>query len=234
MNRIFPKQNIALGILLLFTISLAGCKPVHLKTLDLTPSKLNTGETGSGGSEGWCFSQGNPPFSSFSAGPDQVLVGFDNFFKAGADPFPCNDLRATVFRGQVEFDVSKFDSIVSADLLFDTVGSVKRESGETTSTSPPTSFATTLGMATSPVSDKFFFDNEVSLNAGPSFDIGVSNQVRDWLDKSHGNNGFVLAGPTGLVDDNNLPENNKAEVSFYGNFKLRIVYNPDQNPKAPQ
>ena len=45
---------------------------------------------------------------------------------------------------------------------------------------------------------------------------------------------FVLAGPTGLVDLNNLPENNEGKLSWYGNFKLRIVYNPALNPRAPQ
>jgi len=237
MKTIIKKTNAILIGLILFALFMSGCdkcSPVALKTMDLKPTATFTGSSGTSGSEGWCFSQGNPPPSSFSAGPGQVMVGFDNFFKPGADPFPCNDLRDTVFRGNVAFDVSQFDSVASADLLFDTQNSIERSNGETTASSPPKSFATVFGTATSTSTGKLPFDNEASLPGGQSIDVGVSSQVRSWVDKSHPNHGFVIAGPTDLVDSSNPPENNQAKVSWYGNFKLRIVYNPAQNPHAPQ
>jgi hypothetical protein len=131
------------------------------------------------------------------------------------------------------FDVDQFDSIVSADLIFDTDKSIERSNGETVGSSPPKSFATEFGMATS-LDGAISFDREIPMPSGPSYSMGVSSQVRDWVDKSHVNHGFSITGPTGPVDDNHIPENNDAKISWYGNFKLRIVYNPKQNPNAPQ
>jgi hypothetical protein len=227
------RKRAALIAALLLAATLIGCKPVTLKTLELQPGKMHQAQTGSGGSFGFCLSQGDPPQSSFSPGKGQVVVGFDNFLKPGSGPFPCNDVRATVFRGDVPFDVSMFDSIVTADLLFDAQGSVTRSGGEATGTSPPTSHATTLGLATSPLTGQQLFDNDVTMPAGPSFNMGVSSQVRQWIE-GRTNLGFVLAGPTGLVDSSNFPKNNDAKVTWYGNFRLRIAYDPAQNPKAPQ
>ena len=236
-TQVISRKSVTFAMLMLLMITLSGCdkcSPVILKTLELQPGRIANGAPGVRGSSGWCLSAGNPPPTSFSPGPRQVMVGFDNFFEAGSDPFPCDDIRAQVFRGAVPFDVSQFDSVVSAELLFDTQGSIIRSGGETTSTSPPTSHATTLGVATPPLTANLFFDNDASLAGGPNINIGVSSQVRDWVDKSKPNLGFVLAGPTGLVDSSNPPENNDAKVSWYGNFRLRIVYNPALNPRAPQ
>jgi len=209
------------------------CDSVKLKTIELEPSDIRNHAPGSKGSKGVCFSEADPPLSSFTAGDGQAMVGFDNFFKAGTNPFPCDDFRAQVFRSAVEFDLKKFDSIVSADLLFETDKSIQRGNGETVGSSPPKSFATSLGMVTSD-SDGIQFDREVALPSGPSFNIGVSSQVRDWIDGSHNNLGFSITGPTGLVDHNNIPENNDAKISWYGSFRLRVTYNPAQNPDAPQ
>ncbi len=236
MNRNFHSRSLALFLIAFSMLTLAGCDKcdsVSLKTIEPDPTDIQNQAPGSKGSQGVCFSEADPPLSSFTAGPGQALVGFDNFYKHGTQPFPCDDFRAQVFRAAVLFDVKKFDSITSADLLFDTQNSIVRSNGETTGSSPPKSFANLLGMVTSQ-SDGIQFDNDVPLPAGPSFAIGVSSQVRDWVDNSHTNLGFSLTGPTGLVDHNNIPENNDAKVSWYGNFRLRIVYNPKQNPDAPQ
>ena len=236
MNRNFHSRSLALFLIAFSMLTLAGCDKcdsVSLKTIELDPTDIQNQAPGSKGSQGVCLSEADPPLSSFTAGPGQALVGFDNFYKHGTQPFPCDDFRAQVFRAAVLFDVKKFDSITSADLLFDTQNSIVRSNGETTGSSPPKSFANLLGMVTSQ-SDGIQFDNDVPLPAGPSFAIGVSSQVMDWVDSSHTNLGFSLTGPTGLVDHNNIPENNDAKVSWYGNFRLRIVYNPKQNPDAPQ
>ncbi len=230
------RKYLTLASLILLALTLTGCDkctPVTLKTIDLQPGRIVQASPGVRGSSGWCLSAGNPPQSSFSPGPRQIIVGFDNFFEAGSDPFPCDDIRAVVFRGAVPFDISQFDSIVTAELLFDAQNSVTRSNGETIGTTPATSHATTLGIATPPLTGKLLFENDVTLAGGSSFNIGVSGQVRDWIGGKP-NLGFVLAGPTGLVDSSNPPENNDAKVTWYGNFRLHIVYNPAQNPRAPQ
>jgi hypothetical protein len=229
-------RRAALFLMAALTVSgCQGCPPVTLKTLDLNPTSLAVGTSGVSGSTGWCLSAGNPPPSTFSAGKGQLMAGFDNFFKAGAPPFPCNDVRAVVFRSGVLFDVSQFDSIVSADLLFDTQNSISRSGSETTPQSPPASNATTLGVGTKTFTTAMPDDNEASI-AGLSgaIDVGVSSQVGDWVTKARPNFGLVIWGPHGPVDPNNPPEDNDAKITWYGNFKLRVIYNPAQNPRAPQ
>lgn len=211
-----------------------GCPPVTLKSTDLSPTNRPTGSSGTAGSVGYCLSAGNIPPSTFSAGSGQVMVGFDNYFEAGSDPFPCDDIRAIVFRGGLRFDLSQFDSIVSAELFFQTDSSVSRTGGATIGTIPGISHATTLGVATQAFSSKMLFDNDAPLAAGPNINVAVTGQVKDWVSNSRPNFGFVLAGPTGLVNSSNPPKNNDAKVSWYSSFRLRITYNPVQNPKAPQ
>ncbi|HVF30852.1 MAG TPA: hypothetical protein VNA22_07775 [Pyrinomonadaceae bacterium] len=219
-------------LLLLCTLFLTSCTdpPTTLKTLDLTPSTLFVGRPMFGGKRGLCVNADPPPPSTFSAGANQLMVGFDNFFSEGTF---CNRLRAQVFRGHVDFDVSQFDSIVSANIIFDTEGSVERIT-ETIGQNPAKSYATILGLATPPVTDKLLYDADVPLGNGPSFNFSVTSQVKSWLDGSHPRAGFVLAGPTDLPDAVSFPENNEAKVSGYGNFKLRVVDKPSLNPRAPQ
>lgn len=229
------RPGAALPVLLtiLSLIGCLGCPPVTLKTIDLTPS-FATGTSGISGSVGFCLSAGHPPPSSFSVGSAQVMVGFDDFFKAGAPPFPCDDVRAAVFRAGVIFDVSSFDSIVSANLLFDTQASVTRTGGIFLPEAPAISHATTIGVGTQAFTSKMPDTNEASLPGGPSVNVGLSQQVRDWITKTVPNFGFVISGPRGPVDPQNPPKDNNAQVSWYTNLRLRVVYNPAQNPRAPQ
>lgn len=207
-----------------------GCQQVDLSTIELRPVSLRTGNFGKTGSKGWCLSRGNPPPSPFSDGPNRILVGYDNFFKKGTNPFPCDDIRVQIFRGGVLFDLAQFDVIGTAELLFDVVASVARPEGAAT---PPASFATTLGIATQAFTEHMLFDEEVMLpGGGPSFVVGVSSQVRDWITNARPNFGFVIAGP--LMDLSTIPNNNDARLSWYGNFRLRVLYNPALNPRAPQ
>ena len=233
MRTILECSCLRLTFLILSTLLLAGCDQVSLKTLELQPIDIVAKSAGAKGSKGVCVAQADPPFSTFSAGPDQALVGFDNFYERGSAPLPCDDFRAQVFGSAIVFDPKDFYDIVSADFLFDTQSSVQRSNGETLGSSPPRSWATELGMATSH-ENSVEFDNAVPLPFGPSFAIGVSDQVRKWIDDSHTNLGFSINGPTGPVDNNHIPENNDAKLSWYRNFRLRIVYNPKQNPNAPQ
>lgn len=237
MNRIVTARWATLTALVLFCLALPGCKgctPNTVKTIELTPVELATGSSGTAGSLGWCLSAGNVPMSPFSPGAGQVMVGFDNFFRAGSGPFPCDDLRAVVFRGVVRFDLSQFDSVGNSTLLFDAQNSIQRSGGETIGTSPATSHATTLGVATQANTGQQPFANDVGLPATHAINIGVASQVQDWVQNTRPNLGFVVAGPTGLVNTSNPPKDNDAKISWYGNFRLRVTYNPAQNPRAPQ
>lgn len=217
------------------TLPLAACppRPVQLKTLVIGPATFATGMAGFQGSTGYCLSAGRPPPSPFRAGPGQVMVGFDDFFKAGSDPFPCDDIRAVVFRAGVMFDLSQFDSTVAATLTFGTAASVSRGAGGT-STSPVRSVATTLGVGTQAFTNLMPDDNQATLPPGPAVKIVVSGQVRDWVDKSRPNFGFVVSGPRGPVSKSSPPKDNDAQLSWYQTFRLEIVYNPALNPRAPQ
>ncbi len=224
----------ALPIVLALLPGCGGCPQVTLKTLDLQPTRVATGTDGFQGSMGYCLSAGHPPPTAFSPGAGRVMVGFDDFFDPGSDPFPCDDIRAVNFRAGLLFDVSQFDSLVTADLLFDTVDSIIRTGGETIGTSTPKSHATELGVGTQAFTTALPYDNEASLPAGPNMNIGVSGQVKDWVDGTRPNFGFVLSGPRGPISKSNPPKDNDAKVSWYSNFRLRVTYNPAQNPRAPQ
>lgn len=226
---------LARAAVVLAPLVLGGCPPgPTLRTLDLTPVNLSTGTSGAAGAEGWCVSAGSVPPTTFSPGRGQVIVGFDDYFQPGAQPFPCNHLRDDVFRAGVQFDLSQFKKVGIATLSFDTVASVSRANGETVGTSPPTSFATTLGVGTQPFSAAFPDTNEVSLPAGPTVSVGVGSQVSAWVTNPASNFGFVIWGPRGPVNLSNPPEDNDAQVSTYQNFHLSVVYNPALNPNAPQ
>jgi hypothetical protein len=225
-------RTLLIGAALLLTLIAAGCNgcpAVTLKTLDL-PGRPSTGRSGPAGARGVCLSKPNLTPSAFAAGPSQILVGFDDYYKAGTNPFPCDEFRSQIFRGGLLFDLSPFDAIVSASLLFDTASSVSRQNGESLGSIPGKSYATTLGMATQAFSAPMFADNDAPLGPGPTFDIGVTSQVKDWVAKARPNFGFVVGGPRSAA----IYEDNDAQVSFYQNFRLRVVYNPAQNPRAPQ
>ncbi len=170
-----------------------GCPPVTLKTLEIRPANMATGTSGMAGSFGDCFSAGEvPPGPPFGNGPGEVKVGFDDFYRPGTEPFPCNDIRNAIFRAGVRFDLSQFDVIVTADLLFDTIRSMTRTGNEF----PPVSHATTLAVATQAFTSHMLADNEAFLPGGPSINIGVTSQVRDWVSNNRPNFGFVIAGAT--------------------------------------
>lgn len=212
---------------------LTGCKSQDTtKVIQLEPVHVSTERLGGAGSRGFCMTVGDVTDSPFAAIPGDILVGFDNFFRPGSGPFPCDDFRARVFLGAVQFDVSKFDDIGTASLTFNVVGSVQRAGGQNIGSSPPASHATTLGMAKSPSSTQF--DQEVALPAGSGqMRVWVTGQVRDWVDNVHPNFGFVFAGPRPIPDTSHPPKDSDAALSWYRGFKLEIYYNAADNPRAP-
>ena len=67
----------------------------------------------------------------------------------------------------------------------------------------------------------------------PTYSIGVSDQVRQWLSGSHTNNGFIIAGPI-LNFPSNLPQDNNGNVTAR-KYKLntpmvRRVLAPGEEP----
>jgi|SRR6516162_3918791 hypothetical protein len=222
----------------IFLLLLAGCSTVNSITLNLAPTGLNPFAITWNGEHRhtfgfWCgiLTVGTGP--SFSAGDGETLSGFEDLFDPGTDPFPCVVHAVNLYRGLVAFDLSQFDTIVSADLKFTVDSSIARN-GELVGQNPPACNATTLGMVST--SDLRSFDNPVSLPpCGPSLDVGVSDQVRQWIGSppGHPNFGFVIAGPQLDIPDN-LPDDNSAAITWYGNFQLNVLYDPSQNPRAPQ
>ena len=82
------------------------------------------------------------------------------------------------------------------------------------------------------------YDNDVTVGScgpliSPNCSIDVSHQVNQWLKQQHFNWGFIIAGPK-LSTDDPLPKDNNAQLTWYKNFKLVILYNPALNPRAPQ
>ena len=235
MNRISLFQKLAIVFIAIGVFALTTCSdpPTRIKTLELTGKNLFTSKFRFGGDKGFCISSVSVPNTPFSAGSNEVMVGHDNFFVSGTF---CDRLRALTFRGHVDFDVSQFDSIINANMVYDVLASAERTGDGTIGRTPPKSFANVLGLQTSPVDIfRLNFDSDAPLfDNGPSFDIAVTRQVQSWLDGSHVNEGFILAGPLPLPDHNDPHENNEVKLSWYGNFRLRISYNPAANPRAPQ
>ena len=230
MNRL----HISIALLIL-----TGCGTVNSITLNPSPTALNPSAITWNGDHRdtkgfWCSIITYSLGPSFSAGDGQTLSGFEDLFDPGSGPFPCVVHADDIYRGVVAFDLSQFDTIVSADLKFSTDSSVTGAAPNFVGQNPPACNATTLGMASS--SDLRSFDNLVSLPpCGPSLDVGVRDQVRQWLGSlpAHPNFGFVIAGPKlSLPDD--LPDDNNTNVTWYGNFQLTVLYDPSQNPRAPQ
>ena len=162
------------------------------------------------------------------------MVGYDDYFRAGTDPFPCDDVRFTVYRGWVKFDLSQFDSLGVASLLFDLESFGTRVDGRAVKSSPGNSVATVLGVATQSFSPELPYDNAASLPAGVNINVGVGGQVRDWVSGSRPNFGFVIDTSRDRFNASYHPKDNELQVSWYTNFRLRVVYNPALNPRAPQ
>ena len=222
---------IALSVLLF----LSGCPPtpVQLKTINLQWSQLSWNDAEDLYIGFWCdFSiQSNGLGPSYSSGSDNTLSGYEDFYDSGSGPFPCVQNGNIYYRGGFAFDLSQFDSVVAATLTFDVENSISAN-GEVVGQIPPACNATTLGTATG--TDYYYFDNPVSLPpCGPSYSIDVSSQVRDWINQSHANYGFMLAGPK-LDFPNNVDQDNSAKITWYTNFQLAVLYNPALNPRAPQ
>ena len=236
---------------LLLPLLLGGCPPmpVTLKTITLRPSLDEFGE------QSWflnSFCAGVAPFGTGPVSPapsGQIYVGFQDVYARGAEPFPCQWEDDLLYRGHITFDLSQFDAITDATLLFGLVSSQSTSlapsagPGVIMQDNPPQSYATTVGMSTGTKNEGqgpyyWDFDNPVSLPACTSMmftpcSLDVSAQVRMWFSGTHPKYGFIVAGPV-MDFPSSLPHDNNANISWYGGIQLQIVYNPALNPRAPQ
>jgi len=228
---------------------LSGCPQGTIKSITLSPSQTNGTSQYWYSQNAYCdvslpgqglFTNGLGPQTT---GPGEAYSGFEDIYNRGADPFPCIEQQQTLYRGQVFFDLSRFDSIGSATLSFNVENSLA-ENGGVNPQIPAVSNATTLGMSTGTIDTSngpgyWNYDNDVpmpSCSGGliqPNCSIEVISQVQSWVGHAHLNFGFVIAGPI-LNFPNDLPSDNNGNVTWYNNFQLVIVYNTTQNPRAPQ
>lgn len=223
-------NRVLLGITLLL---LCGCGPT--KTTTLQPTQINWSHLDSYYAGFWCDfgiqSTGTGP--SYGAWPGYVLSGYEDHYEPGSGTFACVEKNDHYYRGGVLFDVSQFNTIIGANLTFNVASSVWGD-GEVTGQNPPLCNATTLGEGSGDWSGGMPFDNPASMPpCGPSLNLDVSSQVRDWITGTHANFGLILAGPK-LDFPSDLPEENATSISWYNNFQLVVQYNPADNPRAPQ
>jgi hypothetical protein len=223
---------------------LTGCPPVTpvtLKTVTLSPSAIYW-EPDNYINLSWECSystQWNGLGPSYSAGSNDTLSGYESLYLQGSGPAPCTQQSWTNYRGTIVFDLSQFDAAI-ASLTFNVESSLAVSPTGGGTQTPPNCNATTLGMATG--TDHYNFDNPVSLPTGcsvlipPTYSLNVNTQVQSWLNGSHGNYGFILAGPNlDLQDESDHNYNgDTASVSWYNDFQLVVTYNPALNPRAPQ
>jgi hypothetical protein len=144
----------------------------------------------------------------------------------------------------VAFDSSQFDSIDNADLVFELTRSISEKNNEVNSQIPPVSNSTVLGIGTATWNfgrdtADMPYETAPAINwpqpesSGSPYHVPVAQIAQNWATHAHGNFGFVFAGPT-LDFPDDLPDDNDASISWYGNFKLIVRYDPSKNPRAPQ
>lgn len=256
-------RKLAVVLSTVASVALTGCNPqVVIKSVTLSPTAVNWGAQSYYYSS-WECSVPLPGQGFFTNGLGMEVInageapsGTDDIYNQGANPAPCTESMQWLYRGNVQFNLSQFDTITSANLQFGLNRSTGGDAGTANTQTPPQCVATVLGLSTGTRDDgsgPYYWDydpNTVASMPGPTppaacqtlisplFNIGVSQQVRDWLTPAGTpgggfiNNGFILAGPNlgspGRISDNN------SNVSFYNDFHLVIYYNPAQNPRAPQ
>jgi hypothetical protein len=180
----------------------------------------------------YCFyTRGLGP--SFSPSGQQLLVGFEDFWDAGTNPFPCYEKIDHAYRTAIKFDMGPLagKKIWSATLSFTNQKTVA------TIAAPP---ATCLSQimygigdwsgAQNLISGDPYLDLPTGTNVNvsnakvhiansTSFQIDVTDSVRAWLDGSRPNFGFVFRGPR-----ENYARDNDQCGSFYGNVSLAVEY----------
>jgi hypothetical protein len=216
--------------------------PWHFRIDELKPTYVSTVFPGPALQAGYCLSSPRyPPLQYNGSGTlDEAMVGYENFYDPGTAPLACHVYRATLARGQVKFSIENYDSILSAILLFDTLRSVEGPTPQgMISRLPGTSFATRIGMAADesfgPPSFPLIDEVRLGWKSHP-VEIDITSYVGQWVSGARMNNGLLLANDLELLPAvaDRLPKNSDVQLSWYGNFRLRVLYNVPDNPRTPQ
>jgi hypothetical protein len=217
---------------LLVIILLSACAPI--KQIELRPQLVRTGIGGFGVSEGVCLSVGSAPPLAFLPRFGEAMVGFDDYYDPGTNPFPCSTSRMAIYRSVVIFDLSQFDHIAAGSLTFFLSSSASRANGEFTRSIPGlNSVATAWGPGTQAPSNDLPYDYFGDLGPGTNQKIPLDTALSEWSSHTRANFGIVLDAPR-TVTPGDHPKDNDLQISWYDNFRLLITYNPKLNPRAPQ
>jgi hypothetical protein len=162
------------------------------------------------------------PPESISAG--STLVGFTNYYDPGTNPFPCRLSSDEVFRGVVRFDLSliqkmKPDFVESAHFNYVISKSVFCSSSAGRCVTDRRNCVAEALVSTIDVRGKSQVPGDLphgdSYGFGPSGD--VTSVVREWINGTTRNFGFVLKGV-----DESYATNNTACYSVLSNFTLTV------------
>jgi hypothetical protein len=162
---------------------------------------------------------GLPPISAGS-----TLVGFSNYYDPGTNPFPCRLSSDEVYRGAVRFDLSaiqklKPDFVESANLNYVVSQSVFCSSAGGRCVTDRRNCVAEALVGTVDLRGKTHVPGDLppgeSYRFGPSGD--VTSVVREWINGTRPNFGFVLKGA-----DESYGTNNSECQSILTGFTLTV------------
>lgn len=190
--------------------------------------------------------------------PDPVgkaqSVGFQDFYLEGSGPFPCSSYQDEHHRLVFTFDLSPFDDIVDGVITLVVARSSTRTRASWNQDAKRTSRATQIGVAAKvPVvvikniakGEQTTTVDDVELPAmtdGDAFDTGVNpvlkvnatQVINKMLRGQEPTRAFVVAGPHTLSTTDSQSLGNAGVLSWYEVARLRVIYCPNKNPRAPQ
>ena len=168
--------------------------------------------------------------------PDEIIVGFSNYYDAGTDPLPCWEKSNYIIRGNVYFSLDTYASIkskwlVKARLTYHLRRSdVGGDDPGTYGVDHPVSCAGHLDLASaSPYTGSWAdmtktapFATLPALREGSTgnFAIDVTDAVNRMASYPDFYHGFIFSG------DESMGEDNRTCLSHYTNFQLTLEYAP--------
>ena len=179
----------------------------------------------------YCFyTRGLGP--SFSASGQQLLVGFEDFWDSGTEPFPCYEKIDHAYRTAMKWDLGALSGkkIWKATLSFTNQKTVASVTAPATCLSEILYGTSDWTSATDLMSGDSYRDlptgtgvnvnnASVKITNSTSYELDVTDVVRAWLDGSRPNWGFVFRGAR-----EDYAKDNDQCGSFYGNVTLGVDY----------